>query len=309
VRELAGKLLRLDRRIIFVLIALATLIPLLYPVGLPIRVSPEVKRVFDHIESLPAGSVFLLSLDFDPASKPELYPMAVALLNHAFRRDLRVVTMTLWVTGTGMAEKVVSGVASEYGKRRGLDYAFLGYSPGGANVIINMGQDLNAAFPADHYGERTADLPVLGGVRSLRQVNYVVSLAAGTPGVESWYVYGKEKYGFELGGGVTAVIAPGLYPFLDTGQINGLIGGLRGAAEYEILIGMKGKGMAGMDAQSATHFIIIGLILLCNLFYVLAPGTVVRSFDGAQDGPGPSTPLRPGPSTGLRTGSPEEGQR
>jgi hypothetical protein len=49
---------------------------------------------------------------------------------------------------------------------------------------------------------------------------------------------------------------------------------------------MKGKGMAGMDAQSATHFIIIGLILLCNLFYVLAPGTVVRSFDGAQDGPG-----------------------
>jgi hypothetical protein len=301
VRELAGKLLRLDRRIIFVLIALATLIPLLYPVGLPIRVSPEVKRVFDHIESLPAGSVFLLSLDFDPASKPELYPMAVALLNHAFRRNLRVVSMTLWVTGTGMAEKVVSGVASEYGKRRGLDYAFLGYSPGGANVIINMGQDLNAAFPADHYGERTADLPVLRGVRSLRQVNYVVSLAAGTPGVESWYVYGKEKYGFELGGGVTAVIAPGLYPFLDTGQINGLIGGLRGAAEYETLIGMKGKGMAGMDAQSATHFIIIGLILLCNLFYVLAPGTVVRSFDGAQDGPGPSAP--------LRTGSPQEGQR
>ncbi|MEK6662037.1 MAG: hypothetical protein AABY63_09180, partial [candidate division NC10 bacterium] len=109
------------------------------------------------------------------------------------------------------------------------------------------------------------------------------------------------KYGFELGGGVTAVIAPGLYPFLDTGQINGLIGGLRGAAEYEILIEMKGKGMAGMDAQSATHFIIIGLILLCNLFYVLAPGTVVRSFDGAQDGPGPSAP--------LRTGSPDEATR
>jgi len=276
VRELAGRLLRLDRRAIFILIALATLIPLLYPIGLPIRISPEVKQVYDYIESLPTGSVFLLSLDFDPASKPELYPMAVALLNHAFKRDLRVVGMTLWVTGTGMAEKVVSGVANQYGKRRGVDYTFLGYSPGGSNVIINMGQDLTAAFPTDHYGERTADLPVLRGVRSLRQVNYVVSLAAGTPGVESWYVYGKEKYGFELGGGVTAVIAPGLYPFLDTGQINGLIGGLRGAAEYETMIGMKGKAVAGMDAQSATHFIIIGLILLCNLFYLLAPRSAVR---------------------------------
>lgn len=291
-RALAAKLLRLDRRAIFALIALAILIPLLYPIGLPIRISPEVKRVYDHIESLPAGSVFLMSLDFDPASKPELYPMAVALLTHAFRRDLRVVGMTLWVTGTGMAEKVVSGVAADFGKRRGEDYAFLGYSPGGSNVIINMGQDLNAAFPSDHYGQRTADLPALRGVRSLRQVNYVVSLAAGTPGVESWYLYGKEKYGFELGGGVTAVIAPGLYPFLDTGQINGLIGGLRGAAEYETLIGVKGKGVAGMDAQSAAHLIIIGLILLCNFFYLLAPGAA-RSFDRAQD----------------RAGSPDEARR
>ncbi len=292
-KDLAGKLLRLDRRAIFVLIALATLIPLLYPVGLPIRVSPEVRRVYDHIESLPAGSLVLLSLDFDPASKPELYPMAVALLTHAFRRDLRVVGMTLWVTGTGMAEKVVSGVADDHRKRRGLDYAFLGYSPGGANVVINMGQDLNAAFPTDHYGDRTADLPVLSGVKTLRQVNYVVSLAAGTPGVEQWYLYGKEKYGFELGGGVTAVIAPGLYPFLDTGQINGLIGGLRGAAEYETLIGVKGKAVAGMDAQSATHIVIIGLIVLCNLVYLLAPETAIR----------------PGPSTAPRTGTPREGGR
>lgn len=284
-RELADKLLRLDRRVIFVLIALATLIPLLRPIGLPVRISPEVRQVHDYIESLPAGSVFLLSLDFDPASKPELYPMAVALLNHAFKRDLRVIAMTLLVTGTGMAEKVVSGIASEHGKRRGLDYAFLGYSPGGSNVIINMGQDLAVAFPTDHYGERTADLPVLQGINSLRQVNYVISLAAGTPGVESWYVYGKEKYGFELGGGVTAVIAPGLYPFLDTGQINGLIGGLRGAAEYETLIGMKGKAVAGMDAQSATHFIIIGLILICNLFYFLTRHTKIRSFGSAQNRP------------------------
>ncbi|MBZ0158691.1 MAG: hypothetical protein K8G79_00840 [bacterium] len=284
-RELADKLLRLDRRVIFVLIALATLIPLLRPIGLPVRISPEVRQVHDYIESLPAGSVFLLSLDFDPASKPELYPMAVALLNHAFKRDLRVIAMTLLVTGTGMAEKVVSGIASEHGKRRGLDYAFLGYSPGGSNVIINMGQDLAVAFPTDHYGERTADLPVLQGINSLRQVNYVISLAAGTPGVESWYVYGKEKYGFELGGGVTAVIAPGLYPFLDTGQINGLIGGLRGAAEYETLIGMKGKAVAGMDAQSATHFIIIGLILICNLFYFLTRRTKTRSFGSAQNRP------------------------
>jgi len=96
-----------------------------------------------------------------------------------------------------------------------------------------------------------------------------ISLSAGFPGLDTWYVYGKEKYGFELGGGCTAVSAPGLYPLIDTGQINGLLGGLRGAAEYETLVGMAGKATAGMDAQSATHFLIIILIVVCNLFYFL----------------------------------------
>ncbi|MGE0645062.1 MAG: hypothetical protein AB7P24_15470 [Nitrospira sp.] len=262
------RMLRIDRRIIFLVIGLCTLLPLLYPVGLPIKISPEVRGVYDHIESMPERSVFLLSIDFDPASKPELYPQAISLLRHAFRKNLRVVTMTLWVSGTGMADQIVTQVAKEMGKEYGTDYAFLGWSPGGNAVIINMGQSLSSAFPSDYGGRPTKDLPLLNGVRSLKDVNYMVSLGAGRPGVEEWYVFGKDKYKFELGGGCTGVMAPGLYPLLRSGQINGLIGGLRGAAEYESLIGQKGQAVAGMDAQSATHIAIIVLVIFCNVFYL-----------------------------------------
>ena len=268
-KSFAAWMLQLDRRIIFLLIALATLIPLLYPIGLPVRVSSEVQRVYRYMDSLPPETTFLLSMDFDPASKPELYPMAVALLRHAFRKDMRVIGMTLIVTGTGMAEQALNQIAEEEGKVKGTDYVFLGYTPGGSAVILNMGQDIYSAFPTDHYGNRTAELPLMHNVQNLRDVRYVISLAAGDPGIEAWYVYGKEKYGFELGGGCTAVMAPGLYPFLNTGQLNGLLGGLRGAAEYEALLAQKGKATAGMDAQSATHFVIILLIVLCNLFYLI----------------------------------------
>ena len=264
----AERMLRLDRRIIFLLIGACTLLPLLYPVGLAIKVSPEVHGVYDYIESLPDGSVFLLSLDFDPASKPELYPQAVALLHHAFNKHLRVIGMTLWVSGTGMADQVISQVAKDLGKVNGKDYVFLGWSPGVGSLIITLGQDLYKAFPSDYYNQPTKDLAVLKGVQTLRDVNYVVSLAAGTAGIETWYVFGKDKYRFELGGGCTGVIAPGLYPLLRSGQINGLIGGLRGAAEYEVLIDKKGRAVAGMDAQSVTHFGIIALVVLCNLFYL-----------------------------------------
>jgi len=50
-------------------------------------------------------------------------------------------------------------------------------------------------------------------------------------------------------------------------QAAGCGGGLRGAAEYEILIGEKGQAVAGMDAQSATHVAIVALVIMCNLFY------------------------------------------
>lgn len=264
----AERMLRLDRRIIFLLIGLCTLVPLLYPVGLAIKVSPEVRGVYDYIDSLPEGSVFLLSLDFDPASKPELYPQAIALLRHAFQKNLRVIGMTLWVSGTGMADQVISLVAKDMAKVNGKDYVFLGWSPGVGSLIITLGQDLYKAFPSDYYNQPTKDLAVLKGVNTLRDINYVVSLAAGTAGIETWYVFGRDKYRFELGGGCTGVIAPGLYPLLRSGQINGLIGGLRGAAEYEVLVGKKGRAVAGMDAQSVTHFAIIGLVILCNVFYL-----------------------------------------
>lgn len=262
-------LLRLDRRIIFLLIGLATLLPLLYPAGLPIRVSPEVRKVYDHIESLSEGSTFLLSLDFEPGGKPELYPMSIALLRHAFRKNLKVLGMTLWPAGAGLAEMALSSIAEEMGKIRGEDYVFLGYAPGDASAVISMGQDFHAAFPTDYYGTKTETLPLLTSIRTLRDVQYVVSLSVGFPGLDTWYVYGKEKYGFELGGGCTAVSAPRFYPLLHTGQINGLLGGLRGAAEYELLLGKEGKALAGMDAQSATHFLIIFLIVACNGVYLL----------------------------------------
>jgi hypothetical protein len=260
-------MLKIDRRIIFLVIGLCTLLPLLYPVGLPIKISSEVRGVYDHIESLPEQSVFFLSFDFDPASKPELHPQAIALLRHAFRKNLRVVTMTLWVSGTGLADQIVTQVAKEMGKENGKDYVFLGWSPGNTAVIINLGQNLYNTFPSDYGGKPTKGLPVLDGVQSLKDVTYLVSLGAGNPGVEAWYVFGKDKYKFEMGGGCTGVMAPGLYPLLRSGQINGLIGGLRGAAEYESLIGQKGKAVAGMDAQSATHVAIIVLVIICNLFY------------------------------------------
>ena len=64
-------------------------------------------------------------------------------------------------------------------------------------------------------------------------------------------------------------MAPDLYPFLQSGQMKGLLGGLAGAAEYEALVGAPGLGTTGMQPQSVTHLIIILFILVGNTVYFI----------------------------------------
>ena len=107
------------------------------------------------------------------------------------------------------------------------------------------------------------------------------------PPLESDAAFQNFKYGYMIWVGAQDVIDGDLKSTvvfkadngemnLRSGQINGLIGGLRGAAEYESLIGRKGKAVAGMDAQSATHLAIIVLVLICNLFYLSLRRTARR---------------------------------
>jgi hypothetical protein len=60
-------------------------------------------------------------------------------------------------------------------------------------------------------------------------------------------------------------MATDYYPYLSSGQLLGLIGGMKGAAEYERLMSISGDARRGMDAQSMVHVIIVLLVVLGNV--------------------------------------------
>ncbi|MEK7359536.1 MAG: hypothetical protein AAB422_04100 [Planctomycetota bacterium] len=270
------KYLRIDRRIIFAIITVAVIAALIVKFELPIPASEPVRGIYEKIDSLPQGSRVMISFDYDPSSKEELQPMAIAFLHHCFSRDLKVIGMTHYTGAPGLADLAMNSVAKQYQKTYGEDYVFLGYKPGGASLIINMGENLYTAFPKDFYGKDTATLPALQGVDSLRQINYLFDLAAGTM-IETWLVYGKEKYKFEMGAGCTAVMGPDMYPFLQSKQLNGLLGGLKGAAEYEALVNKKANAVSGMRPQSVVHVIIIIFVIFGNVVFFISKRSGVRN--------------------------------
>ncbi|GJQ24652.1 MAG: hypothetical protein HRU72_11395 [Planctomycetia bacterium] len=260
------RFLRIDRRIIFASITVAVIVSLILQFELPIPASEPVQEIYEEIESLPKGSRVMIAFDYDPASKEELQPMAVAFLHHCFSRDLKVIGMTHYPGAPGLAEQAMTSVANQYQKKYGEDYVFLGYKPGSASLIINMGENLYSAFPKDFYGNDTTTLPALQDVDSLREINFLFDLAAGTT-IETWIAFGKEKYKFDMGAGCTAVMGPDMYPFLQSKQLTGLLGGLKGAAEYEALIRKKANAVSGMRPQSVVHVIIIIFVIFGNIVY------------------------------------------
>jgi hypothetical protein len=281
--DIVQVILNLDRRIIYTLVALLVAIPLIWPLSLPIIATPEVEGIYDVINNLEPGSDVLISADFDPASKPELFPMLNALLAHCFEREVQPHLLTLWPSGPGLMQLAVENQAKIYNKQSGKDYCFLGFKYGTVAVILGLAGSVSDTFITDFYGSPTAPMPLYQDVQRLSDFDYIIDIAAGAT-VEYWVVYGSEPSSIPIGASCTAVSAADYYPLLQAGQITGLAGGMKGTAEYEVLLARDypniqgdpqrprpiGVATAGMDAQSAVHLFIVFSIIIANICFFIA---------------------------------------
>ncbi len=258
----------LDRRIIFLTVAIAVILPLFFPLRLPIEVTAPVQQLYDVIEGLPAGSVVLISIDYDPSGAPELDPATFSILRQCFTRDLKVFVMGLWATGVPLGIRALDAVAvGEYSRKYGVDFVDFGYIPGGAVALVNLGRDVHNVCREDVYGTPVAEIPMMKRIKSADDFGLVISMSMGVPGSDQWIFYYHARYRGNLATAQTAIGAPKYYQYLQTGQLVGLIGGMKGAAEYERLVDNYGLATVGMDSQSSAHVLIIAFIVLGNVIY------------------------------------------
>src|SRR5262245_10030494 len=103
----------LDRRWIFLAMLLAVTLPILAQKTFPEQPTSQVQSVFDKIESLPEGSIVLISFDYDPATSGELGPMATALVRHCCLKRHRLLFMTIFDTGLPVIQPIIRQVIEE----------------------------------------------------------------------------------------------------------------------------------------------------------------------------------------------------
>jgi len=265
-----------DRRVIFLFIFVAVAAPLLFPITFSEKPTAVVKAVFDKIESLPAGSTVLISFDFDPAMAPEVRPMANVISRHCLERDHKVIFMSLWGTGQAMlsqslAEDILPGFPE---LRDGIDYVNIGYKAGNEGVLNVIVSNFKKMFPTDVNSVPLDSLEIFNGITSCKDLDFIVSIGGGLPGPKEWVLFVGDPGDVPVGVGVAAVVAPQLYPYYPA-QVVGILGGVKGAAEYEYVFKstyakyaeMPTPGLKMMGPQTLAHVVILSFIVIGNIIY------------------------------------------
>jgi hypothetical protein len=264
------KVLKVDPRIIYLVMILCIAIPLIKPLGLPLSIVETTKQAFEVVEALQPGSKVLMSFDYSPGGAAELDPIARALVMHFLQKNLRVYAVTSVAEGTMYAQKNMA-IYADAGKIYGEDFVVLGYFAGGENAVAALSENLRSVFKSDIHGSPIDQIDMMQEVKSVRDMDLVVSVNVGPGGAATADVWVRQVAvvyrDVPVILGMTAVMTPNCMPYLQSKQIKGLLGGLRPAAEYELLLQQPGPAVAMMDAQSAAHLTILIFIVLGNIAY------------------------------------------
>lgn len=272
----------IDRRIIYIILSALVIIPFFIPFTMKQNIMPQTQRLFDFIEALPPhDKAVIMSLDYTPQTMPETHPMAIAILKHCFMRKIPVLGMSFDPQAPGLAVDAFITVTEELNSAAvtredsviyGEDYVYLGWKSGRIAAELQMGENIADVFPRDYYGTSIDSFPLMKRIRNYKNVSIAIVIA-GADYPQDWILYPQARYGVKVGAGLTAVMSPKYYPFLQTGQLSGLLSGMKGAAEYESLI-LKygyakslGRADTGMNSQSLIHILIIVFIVFGNIGY------------------------------------------
>lgn len=267
---------KLDRRIIFLIIGLVVLLPLLFPLNLPVEATGLTRDAFEAVHSLPDDATVLISFEYGPSTMPEIHPMAVSVLRHLFSRGYNVIVMCLWPDGLFMAREALDEVLSDERFSDvvyGVDYVNLGYRPGNEAVIKGITKSFAANFTVDSKQTDLRLIPIMDDIRTVADVDFIFSFSAGYPGSIEWVLYASDPLQIPVSSGNASIQVNQLLPYVKSGQMQGVIAGMPGAAEYEALMveyGLwetRGEAARSMDAQSIAHLVIVLFIILGNIAY------------------------------------------
>jgi hypothetical protein len=158
--------------------------------------------------------------------------------------------------------------------RYGEDWINAGYKPGAGIFIqaLSGAENVSTFLGRDVFGTpvtQYARFAKIGGIQGIKLVAEVTGLVGVFDNIIQFFQ--KGDYRPTVIHGCTSITIPEAYIFLDSGQLNGLLEGIAGAAWYSKLLkdnfpkSDNTKLLVRNTALSAAHLVLIALIILGNI--------------------------------------------
>lgn len=271
----------MNTRWIYILMLLSIGIPIAFKLALPPARMPVAEKLFSVVENVSnEKGVAFLAFDYGPGTSAENLPQSQVILEHLFRKRIPVFIFSLTPISEPFLRSVPEDVAKqlesetkerwEYGK----DWVNVGYRPGGGLFVQTLAKSPNIPdfLGKDVKGAPLSSYPISARLSTIKDISFLGEFT-GLVGMFQTYVQYFQADGYVpiFGHGCTSITIPEAYIYLDSGQLNGLLEGLAGAAWYSDLLRERYKNrepdraLVSNTALGVAQLVVLGLVVLGNI--------------------------------------------
>lgn len=263
------KLGNIDYRWLYALSLICTIIPILYPLGLPVQVSSGTIGYFDAIDKLPAGSVVAVSFGASAQLLDEQEAQFLATWKLLFQRDLKVLFYSPIQDGPLMLQTELGKqvIPESYGKVYGTDYVVLGYAPLGEAGEASMGINIRGVYTTDWKGTPLDSLPMMQSINAAKDIDLLIFVYTSCTDVEFPIRQWVTPYKMPTIVATLGCCGPMAAPYYPT-QIQGFLSGSGMGTELEVYGHVPGPGAAMSDAKNIGILPFLAFFVFGNLSYI-----------------------------------------
>lgn len=236
---------------------------------LPGGVPNETITAVQAVEAIPADAPVLAVFDYEPSTVGEMEATGASLMDHLLLlKHPRLALLSTSPTGAALAERFMSTTLAERAYQRGAQYVDLGYLPGGLAGVYDFAQNPTVVMPLGADGSAVWTSALLQGVTRLSDFAAVIVLTDNAESGRMWI----EQAGPARGNASLVIVSsaqagPMLLPYVNSGQINGLVAGINGAVGAEAANGgLPGFVRRYWDAYSLGLLLAVAAIIVGGLW-------------------------------------------
>lgn len=250
------------------LIVLAGIV-VVHPIGFPININNYTRGDYDAIQNLKPGDIVVLDNMISTSEYTENRGGADAIIYHlATRPGIKIIFYS--VGASGDTAQILSLFLDHErpdllanGKVYGQDWVWFGYLAGGETGIAAFASDIWGTMKVDVYGKDIKDIPMMANIKTMRDVTLYITLMGALLQIRQiWQMYHIPVATTCITMSLNAQLV-----YYNSGQVVGVVAGMRGGTEYEELVHRPGYASANMDGINIIMVYVLIEIAVANVIF------------------------------------------